>query len=113
MTPQSSGQPPELSVQEIAEILKNEPETRVLDVRTPGELATASVAGFEALDEATAKALIEGADRDAKLVFSCHHGMRSLAAGAAFMEQGFKNVYSMAGGIDAWSLEIDVDVPRY
>ena len=113
MTANPAGQPPELTVQEVAEILKNEPETRILDVRTPGELATASVKGFEHLDEATAKALIDAPERDIKLVFSCHHGMRSLAAAAAFMEQGFTNVHSMAGGIDAWSLEVDPAVPRY
>jgi rhodanese-related sulfurtransferase len=39
--------------------------------------------------------------------------MRSLNA-AAFLEQnGVPNVLSLAGGIEAWSLQIDPKVPRY
>jgi rhodanese-related sulfurtransferase len=34
-------------------------------------------------------------------------------AAAYFHAQGFENVKSMAGGIDAWSREVDQEVPRY
>jgi rhodanese-related sulfurtransferase len=43
----------------------------------------------------------------------CHHGMRSLRATSYLRSKGNPQVWSMAGGIDAWSLEIDSGVPRY
>ncbi len=49
----------------------------------------------------------------ALVVTYCHHGVRSLTA-AEFLEHcGFQDVHSLAGGIDAWSREIDRGVPRY
>lgn len=43
----------------------------------------------------------------------CHHGVRS-AQVVAFLERaGFESVYNLAGGIDAWSLQVDPSVPRY
>ncbi len=49
----------------------------------------------------------------ALIVTYCHHGVRSLTA-AHFLEQnGFNEVHSLAGGIDAWSGEIDANIPRY
>jgi rhodanese-related sulfurtransferase len=30
-----------------------------------------------------------------------------------FREQGFRNLYNLRGGIDAWSLLVDPSVPRY
>ncbi len=43
----------------------------------------------------------------------CHHGVRS-AQVVAFLERaGFASIYNLAGGIDAWSLQVDPSVPRY
>jgi rhodanese-related sulfurtransferase len=51
----------------------------------------------------------EGGD----VVLYCHGGVRSLMA-AGFLEQnGVPGVLSLAGGIDAWSCDIDPNVPRY
>ncbi|MEO1856677.1 MAG: rhodanese-like domain-containing protein [Rubritalea sp.] len=46
-------------------------------------------------------------------IIYCHHGVRSLNAVNYLREQGFTHSYSMAGGIDQWSLLIDQKVPRY
>jgi rhodanese-related sulfurtransferase len=51
--------------------------------------------------------------KDAKIVFMCHHGMRSRAAAERFLAEGFKNIYNLEGGIDAWSQRVDSKVPRY
>jgi monothiol glutaredoxin len=47
------------------------------------------------------------------LVFHCHHGGRSQRAAEHFAALGFTNVWNVAGGIDAWSQEVDPSVPRY
>lgn len=43
----------------------------------------------------------------------CHHGARSLQCTAYLQQQGHGAVYNVAGGIDAWSREVDASVPRY
>lgn len=47
------------------------------------------------------------------IVCYCHHGVRSLQVVAFLQRQGFDSVYNLAGGIDAWSQDVDPSVPRY
>jgi monothiol glutaredoxin len=82
------------------------------DVRSPAEREIASIAGATLLDEA-AEAAILALDRSTPLVFHCHHGMRSQAAAEYFLQQGFRDVSNLRGGIEAWSREVDPKVPRY
>ena len=81
------------------------------DVRTPVEQERASL-GARLLDEAAVQD-IDALDRDTPLVFHCHHGGRSQAAAERFARAGFREVYNLAGGIDAWSLQVDPSIPRY
>ena len=52
------------------------------------------------------------ADEGALIVY-CHHGVRSLQVVAWLRDRGIFCCYSMAGGIDRWSREVDAMVPRY
>ncbi len=47
------------------------------------------------------------------VVCICHHGARSAQVVAFLERQGFDAVYNLAGGSDAWSLQVDPSVPRY
>ena len=85
---------------------------QLYDVRTPEERAIASIQGAKLLDDAALRE-VEGLDKDTPLVFHCHHGGRSQAAAQRFVQEGFKRVYNLAGGIDAWSASVDPSVPRY
>lgn len=84
----------------------------LIDVRTPDEFEIASVEGARLLDREGFDELLQ-APKDTPLVFMCHHGVRSHSAAAHFVAQGFTAVSNLAGGIDAWSLDVDPDVPRY
>jgi monothiol glutaredoxin len=84
----------------------------LVDVRTPGEWATARVASARLLDpDLTAE--LEAASGGKKLVFLCHHGHRSQRAAEHFLRLGRREVFNLVGGIEAWSLEVDPSVPRY
>ncbi|MBK9070702.1 MAG: Grx4 family monothiol glutaredoxin [Myxococcales bacterium] len=96
---------------EIKAMLASGELTEWFDVRTPAEQQTATL-GAKLLDE-PAMAHIEGLPKDTLIAFHCHHGGRSQNAANHFLAKGFKNVINMAGGIDAWSREIDASVPRY
>ena len=90
---------------------KGEP-FELVDVRTDEERAVASIGGSRLLDRAYHDELLER-DRDSPLVFQCHHGIRSQQAAEYFRQQGFRNLYNLLGGIDAWSLLVDPSVMRY
>jgi monothiol glutaredoxin len=102
----------QIDVQELKRLLDAGAPIQLFDVRTPEERATAAIPGARLLD-ADAAAAIEKLPRDATLVFHCHHGGRSQQAAEHFRNLGFRDVRNVAGGIDAWSREIDPSVPRY
>ena len=49
----------------------------------------------------------------AALSVYCHHGVRSLQVVSWLRQQGISSCYSLAGGIDRWSKEVDANVPTY
>ena len=102
----------QMAPRELARRLDLKEGLQLFDVRTEGERQTAMITGSRLLDRAT-EAEITQLPKDAVLVFHCHHGGRSQAAAEHFLGQGFKNVYNLAGGIDAWSVEVDPSVRRY
>ena len=102
----------QMSVRELSQLLAGGERFELLDVRTPEERAIAAIPGAVLLNEAEA-ARIESLPRDTRLVLHCHHGGRSQQAAEQFVALGFSQVWNVVGGIDAWSQEIDPEVPRY
>lgn len=94
------------------------PRPLLLDVREAWEVQLArldAVPGFEwahlPMGEVTAR--FGELDPEQPVAVYCHHGVRSLQVVAFLSRQGFDVIYNLAGGIDAWSREIDPTVPRY
>jgi monothiol glutaredoxin len=84
----------------------------VVDVRPADERALARIAQpFRTIDQGVDD--IAALPKDTHLAFLCHTGGRSERAAEHFRALGFRNVYNVAGGIDAWSREVDPGVPRY
>lgn len=83
-----------------------------VDVRTEGEYELARIDGARLLDQ-TYYAELLSMDRDTVLVCQCHHGIRSQSAAEHFERQGFRTIYNLSGGIEAWSRMVDPSVPRY
>ena len=52
-------------------------------------------------------------DRDRPIACLCHHGGRSMQVAVFLAQQGFTHVANVAGGIHAWSAQIDPSVPQY
>jgi len=101
-----------LSVSALKSKLDEKEPLRLIDVRRPDEWERARIDGAELLDAQLHDELIE-LPKSTMLVFQCHHGHRSQRAASQFVERGFREVYNLTGGIDAWSLEVDPNVPRY
>jgi monothiol glutaredoxin len=101
-----------LSPTEAKALLEREPGVRFIDVRTPAERERAQIAGTVLLDPQSMAEMTK-LPKDTTLLFHCHHGQRSQQAAMHFLELGFRNVYNVVGGIEAWSREVDPSIPRY
>jgi len=102
----------EVAPREVKALLDSGKLQHLYDVRTDKERGIAKIAAARQLDDTT-MASIEALPKDTPLAFHCHHGGRSRGAAEHFLKLGFKNVYNMAGGIEAWSRDVDPSVPRY
>ena len=83
----------------------------LVDVRPADERALASLPHpFRDFDDGIDA--IEALPKDAPIAFLCHHGGRSAQAAEHFRKLGFREVYNVTGGIDAWA-QLDPAVARY
>lgn len=106
---------PEISVRDTKARLDGPTPPRLIDVRELGEWEHARIAGSELLplSQWPAVALEKLTDKSESLLIQCHHGGRSARAAGWLLSQGYTDVTNVAGGLDAWSREIDPSVPRY
>jgi len=101
-----------MTVQELKSRLDRGERFEFVDLRTPEERATASIPGTTLASVDVVRRL-ESLPKGTMLVFHCHTGETAPAAAEHFAALGFTNVHAVVGGIDAWSLDIDPEVPRY
>ena len=88
----------------------------LLDVREGWEVQTAS-AQAEGLDLVhmpmqTIPARLDELDKSRPIACLCHHGGRSMQVASFLMQHGFE-VVNVAGGIHAWSAQVDPSIPVY
>lgn len=83
-----------------------------VDVRTPQEREIARIEGTRLLDQSYLDHLLT-LDPGTAIVLQCHHGIRSQSAAEFLLSRGFRNLYNLRGGIDAWSRSVDPSVPLY
>ena len=89
------------------------PAPVLLDVREPWEIETAKIAGSVFIPMREIPARSEELDDEAQIVCVCHHGARSANVGMFLEGRGFKQIFNLQGGIDAWSKLVDPSVPTY
>jgi len=112
---------PEITPLELAQKLAEENALVLLDVREEWELARACIKD-ERLVLAPMSALArKGLDalpdisklNDAEIIVICHHGVRSAQVTGWLRQQGLRNVYSLAGGLEAYAIQVDDSIGRY
>jgi rhodanese-related sulfurtransferase len=105
----------QLRARDLAQLLKaaGPDQPVVLDVREPWEVQTVKLAGSVSIPMREVPARLAEIDPDRPIVCLCHHGMRSMQVANFLVQQGFASVQNLAGGIDAWSREVDPSLPTY
>ena len=91
----------EISAQKAQEMVE-EDSTNVVDIRDPGSYAGGHILNAVSLNDGNVKEYIESADKEKPLIVCCYHGNSSRGAAEYLSQNGFKEVYSMTGGFEAW-----------
>tara|TARA_Y100001960_G_C14022210_1_gene516502 strand:+ start:19 stop:366 length:348 start_codon:yes stop_codon:yes gene_type:complete len=105
----------EIDVQQVKARLDSGETFLLLDCREQDEYDFAHIESAVLVPMSQLQERVSELDphRTASVVVYCHLGGRSLQVTHWLRQQGFEDVVSMAGGIDAWSQQIDPQVPRY
>ena len=89
----------------------------LLDVREPHEVQYVSVQpqGFSVLTipMGSIPARLAEIDPEQPVVCLCHHGGRSMQVAQFLQHNGYGEIVNVAGGIHAWSAELDPTLPTY
>ena len=106
--------PDEVSVRDLKAAMDDEgKDTAFLDVREYDEVEIARIDGVPVIPLGELPQRFTELDPNQMIYVHCKMGGRSLKAVDFLKQQGFKYCKSVAGGINAWSDEIDSTVPRY
>ncbi len=107
--------PLETDVASVRQLLDDAHDFLLLDCRESDEYAFVHLQGSTLIPMSELRQRVSELEphRDRHVVVYCHHGGRSLQVTQWLRRQGFPHVQNMAGGIDAWSLQIDPSLPRY
>ena len=103
---------PQLSVKELKKRIDAGEEVFILDVREPYEYQIANIGGTLIQQNDVPQRLAE-IDRDREIVVQCRSGARSQRIAEFLKQSGYPRVVNLAGGILAWSDEIDPKVQKY
>ena len=103
----------EITPEELKTKLDRGEKMVLIDVREPDEHAICRINEAKPIPIKNLPSYIDKLNPKDFIVFYCHHGIRSAQAALWFERNGFKNVKSLAGGIDAWAETIDPSMERY
>jgi rhodanese-related sulfurtransferase len=109
-------EPLEITPQDLQARLNRSDSVAIIDVREPEEFKVAALPGSELIPMQTVPnrlGELEALSDEKPLAILCHHGVRSLNVAAWLRQHGIENCFSVIGGIDRWSREIDPTIPRY
>ncbi len=104
---------PTISPEELRAELAGPNPPWVIDVREPNEWAIAHLDGARLVPRGELADRVGELAAAPGLVLYCRSGNRSGAATRWLLDLGFRNVKSLAGGINAWADRIDPSLPKY
>lgn len=107
----------EISVHQLKKMMDDHEDFVLVDVREEPEWDICKINGAKLVPLSQIADgnmdILENIEIDRKIVLHCHTGARSAQAVQILRSMGFKNLKNLVGGIDAWSNEIDPDIPIY
>ncbi len=107
----------DITAKSLADKLASGQPPLVVDVREPWECEIARFAGALEIPMNTVPGRLDELrgrlGPDTELAILCHSGVRSRHVAQFLEHHGIAGVLNVAGGIDAWSCDVDPSIPRY
>lgn len=104
----------QLTVRQLQERLAQPGEKPlILDVREGWELRICALPGTTHIPMGQIPARLAELDPAQETIVVCHHGVRSLRVVYFLESRGFRNLYNLQGGVDAWARQIDPAMHTY
>jgi sulfur-carrier protein adenylyltransferase/sulfurtransferase len=103
---------PQITVKELKRRIDAGEDVQLIDVREPYEYQIAQIGGKLIPQNDVPQRLAE-IDREREVVVHCRSGARSQRIAEFLKQSGYPRVANVAGGILAWSDEIDPRVQKY
>ncbi len=103
---------PQMSVKELKQRMDAGDDLLILDVREPFEYQIANIGG-KLIPQAEVPRRLAEIDPNREIVVQCKSGGRSQRIAEFLKKSGYENVANLAGGILAWSDQIDPSVRKY
>ncbi len=103
----------EITVTELNEMLQNDVNITLIDVREPYEFEIVNMSGI-LIPLNQVEMHLDKIPKNKKVVIHCRSGARSADAIRLLQKShGYDNLYNLKGGILAWAKEIDTTLPVY
>ena len=102
-----------LSPAEVKELIDSKTDLRLIDVRENWEYEISKIEDSELMPLSNFSEHINNLNFEDKIIVYCHHGVRSYRVCSYLVNNGFKDVSNLRGGINAWALEVDDNIIRY
>jgi len=108
-------EPVEIDVHAVAQLYRKGEPFLWIDCREPEEWEIARIEGSQLIPMGEIERHLPQfiGHQEQRVIVHCHHGRRSLWVVQMLRQAGLTRAQSMAGGIEAWSREIDPNVPTY
>ncbi len=103
---------PQIGVKEFKREVDEGRDCFLLDVREPHEYQIANLGGH-LIPLGELQKRTRELDPECEIVVHCKMGGRSQKAALILRQAGFQKVRNLAGGIQAWSEQVDPSVPKY
>lgn len=115
MSKQLNDLPSEVDVHFVKSLIDQGGKFLLLDCRESDEYALVRIEGSQLIPMSEIVSRVEELrdHADQRIVVHCHHGGRSHQVTQWLRQQGFAGAQNMAGGIDAWAVEVDPRLARY
>ncbi|MGH7545370.1 MAG: ThiF family adenylyltransferase, partial [Gemmatimonadota bacterium] len=108
-----AGAVPEIGPTELRRWLDDGRDVQVLDVREPYEWDISHLDGARLIPLGSLPERMHELDSAREYVVHCRTGGRSARAVSLLRDAGFRKVWNLEGGINAWADQVDPDLPKY
>ncbi len=88
-------------------------DIKLLDIRSREEFEAVKIPGSEIMTADLQQEALGKWGKETRTIIIDHTGDRSLDVAAFFIGHGLNKTVALAGGIDAYSKEVDPNIPRY